>query len=93
VFKKGVSPSFYLKDGGWEKIEVGIGGYAIINPKMRNSLTITSFILIAIGTAGLLLNEFTWEHSTTCAIIFAILNLLGLISLAITHFSRGKEIT
>jgi len=92
VFKRGASPSFSLKGGGWEKIESkrGEGGYAIINPKMRNSLTITSFILIAIGTAGLLLNEFAWEHSTTCTIIFAILNLLGLISLAVTHFSRGR---
>jgi Na+/alanine symporter len=60
---------------------------------MRNALKITAFIFIAIGTTGLLLNEFVWEHSTTCTIIFAILNLIGLISLAIIRFSRGKEIT
>ena len=69
------------------------GEYTIINPKKRNFIKTTALILIAIGTTGLLLNEFAWEHSTTCAIIFAILNLLGLISLAITHFSRDKEIT
>ncbi len=60
---------------------------------MRNSLKTTAFIFIIIGTAGLLLNEFVWEHSTTCTIIFAILNLIGLISLAIIRFSRDKEIT
>jgi Na+/alanine symporter len=60
---------------------------------MRNFIKTTAFILIAIGTAGLLLNEFVWEHSTTCTIIFAIMNLAGLVSLAITHFSERKEIT
>lgn len=93
MFKRGESPSSSLKGGGWEKIEVGIGGYAIINPKMRNFIKTAAFILIIIGTSGLLLNEYVWEHSSTLAIIFAILNLIGLISLAITRFSRSKEIT
>jgi len=80
---------------GWEKDKKVKTGWGICynHPNMRNSLKITAFILIIIGTAGLLLNEFAWEHSTTCTIIFAILNLLGLISLAIISFSRGKEIT
>ena len=60
---------------------------------MRNFIKTTAFILIGIGTSGLLLNEFAWEHSSTLTIIFAIMNLAGLVSLAIAHFSRRKEIT
>ena len=60
---------------------------------MRNFIKITAFILIIIGTLGLLLNEFAWEHSTTRTIIFAVVNFVGLVSLAIAHFSKRKEIT
>ena len=58
---------------------------------MRNILKITAFILIFIGTAGLLLNEFAWEQSTTRAIIFAVVNVVGLVTLGFAQFSaRGK---
>lgn len=53
---------------------------------MRSYLKIISFILIIIGTAGLLLNEFVWEHSSTRTIIFAVVNFVGLVNLAFTHF-------
>jgi len=53
---------------------------------MRNFLKITAFILIIIGTAGLLLNEFVWDHSSTRTIIFAVVNFVGLVSLALAHF-------
>ena len=59
---------------------------------MRNFIKITAFILIGIGTAGLLLNEFAWEHSSDLTIIFAIVNLVGLVSLAIAHLGMRKEI-
>ena len=54
---------------------------------MRDFLKITAFILIIIGTAGLLLNEFAWEHSSTRTIIFAVVNFVGLGKLAFAHFA------
>ena len=53
---------------------------------MRNFLKISGFILIIIGTAGLLLNEFAWEHSSTRTIIFAMVNFVGLVDLSFAHF-------
>ena len=53
---------------------------------MRNIIIIIGSILIVIGTAGLLLNEFAWEQSSTRTIIFAVVNFVGLVSLALGHF-------
>jgi hypothetical protein len=60
--------------------------YAIINSEMRNFIKISGFALIIIGTAGLLLNEFVWEHSSTRTIIFAVVDFVGLVDLAFAHF-------
>ena len=60
--------------------------HAIINVEMRNFLKIAAFILIIIGTIGLLLNEFVWEHSSTRIVIFAVVNFVGLTNLAFVHF-------
>ena len=58
---------------------------------MRSFIKITAFILIIIGTIGLLLNEFAWEHSSSRTIIFAVVNFVGLVNLAFAHFAmRGK---
>ncbi|MFC1912069.1 hypothetical protein ACFLXG_02810 [Chloroflexota bacterium] len=58
---------------------------------MRNFLAITASALIIIGTAGLLLNEFVWVHSSTRTIIFAVVNFVGLVNLAFASFGmRGK---
>ena len=53
---------------------------------MKNFIKISGFALIIIGTAGLLLNEFAWEHSSTRTIIFAVVNFVGLVNLAFAHF-------
>jgi hypothetical protein len=58
---------------------------------MRNFLEITAFILIVIGTAGLLLNEFVWEHSSTRTIIFAVADFVGLVNLAFAHFGMREK--
>jgi len=58
---------------------------------MRNFLKITAFILIIVGTAGLLLNEFAWEHSSTRTIIFAMVDFVGLVDLAFAHFGMSKS--
>lgn len=53
---------------------------------LRNFIKISGFVLVLIGTAGLLLNEFAWESSSTRTIIFAMVNFVGLVNLAFTHF-------
>ena len=67
--------------------------HAIINVKMREFIKISAFILITIGTAGLLLNEFVWEHSSSRTIIFAVVNFVGLVNLAFAHFGMRKSKT
>ena len=58
---------------------------------MRNFIKISGFILIIIGTAGLLLNEFAWEHSATRTIIFAVVDFVGLVNLAFAHFGMRES--
>ena len=65
--------------------------HVIINVEMRNFLKTTAFILIIIGTLGLLLNEFVWEHSSTRTIIFAVVDFVGLVNLAFAHFGMRNK--
>ena len=51
----------------------------------------SGFILVIIGTVGLLLNEFVWEHSFSRAIILAMVNIVGLIDIAFAHFGMKKS--
>ena len=57
---------------------------------LRNFLKIAGFVLIVVGTAGLLLNEFVWDYSSTRTVIFGVVDLVGLVDLAFAHFGmRG----
>jgi len=58
---------------------------------MKQFIKLSGFILIAIGTIGLLLNEFAWEYSSTRTIIFAVVNLVGFINLALAHFGMRDK--
>jgi hypothetical protein len=53
---------------------------------LRNFIRISGFALIILGTAGLLLNEFVWEGSTTRTIIFGVVDFVGLVNLAFAQF-------
>ena len=53
---------------------------------MRNFIKLAGFILIIVGTVGLLLNEFVGEYSSTRTIIFAVVDLVGLVNLAFAHW-------
>ncbi len=59
---------------------------------LKNSIKISGFVLVIIGTAGLLLNEFAWEHSSTRAIIFAMVNIVGLVNVAFSHFGMKETV-
>jgi hypothetical protein len=54
---------------------------------LRDFVKLSGFVLIVIGTTGLLLNEFAWESSSTRTIIFAVVNFVGLVELAFAHFA------
>ena len=59
---------------------------------LRNFIRIIGFVLIIAGTAGLLLSEFAWERSSSRVIIFAIVNIVGLVSLSFSHLGMKKTL-
>ena len=58
---------------------------------MREVTKLTAFILLIIGTVGLLMNEFVTDWGRGVTITFACLNVLGLIVLAFTTWTMGKR--
>jgi hypothetical protein len=59
---------------------------------MRDFIKITAFILIIIGTIGLLLNEFVWDAGTSRTIIFAVVDFVGLVNLAFARFGMKNRV-
>ena len=47
-------------------------------------------VFLLIGTAGLLLNEFIFNWGTSATLVFAVLNILGLIQLVTIY--RGRDL-
>lgn len=71
---------------------MGWGGcYNNSRMNLRNFIKISAFTLIIIGTAGLLLNEFVFEYSSTRTIIFAVVNFVGLVNLAFAFWGMRGE--
>ncbi len=58
---------------------------------LKEFIKISGFVLIIVGTVGLLLNEFAWEHSSSRTIIFAIVDFVGLVNLAFSHFGMRNN--
>jgi hypothetical protein len=58
---------------------------------LRNFIKISGFVLIIIGTVGLLLNEFVWDGGTTRTIIFGVVDFVGLVNLAFAYFGMRGE--
>jgi hypothetical protein len=50
-----------------------------------------AFILLIIGTIGLILNEFVADWDRSATITFACLNFVGLVVLAYTSWVIGKQ--
>jgi len=48
----------------------------------------SAFILLMIGTLGLLVNEFVLDWGTIATLIFAALNVVGLFILAFAHWEQ-----
>jgi len=58
---------------------------------MREVAKLIAFILLGIGTIGLLVNEFVTDWGRGVTITFACLNVLGFVLLAFTAWSKGKR--
>ena len=57
---------------------------------MREVIKLSAFILLIIGTVGLLINEFAFGWGKVATLVFAIVNFVGLAILGITY-SRIKN--
>ena len=57
---------------------------------MKRFIKLSAFVLIIVGTVGLLLNEFVGEYSSTRTIIFAVVDLVGLVNLAFAHYGMKE---
>ena len=62
-----------------------------MDAKLREIIKVSGFILIVVGTVGLLLNEFVLDASSSCTIILAVANFVGLVNLAFAHFGMKKS--
>lgn len=52
---------------------------------MRSKMGILTFVLLLVGTIGLVLNEFVLEWGSSATLAFAASNLIGLVILIILH--------
>jgi len=58
---------------------------------LKEVAKIIAFILLIIGTIGLILNEFVADWDRSATITFACLNFVGLVVLAYTSWVIGKQ--
>jgi len=58
---------------------------------MKEAAKLIAFILLIIGTLGLLINEFIFDWGSTATIIFAAVNIVGFAILAYTFWGKKKD--
>ena len=74
-------------------VKVYFIGVKTLNGKLREFIKISGFVLIIVGTIGLLLNEFVWNTSSSRTITFAVVDFVGLVNLAFAHFGMRQTKT
>ncbi len=57
---------------------------------MRESTRLIAFILLIIGTIGLLINEIIFDWGRCATLTFAIINVVGFAFLAFAYWTRKK---
>lgn len=61
---------------------------------MKQSVAkLSAFILLAIGTLGLMLNELIFNWGTTITLAFAALNVVGFAVLVYMYWGMKKEVS
>ena len=58
---------------------------------MMEVIKVTAFILLIIGTVGLLVNEFVTDWGGVVTLIFAVFNCIGLVTLAVTYLGKKGD--
>jgi len=58
---------------------------------MSQAIKLTAFVLLIIGTVGLLVNELVADWGRATTLTFAVFNFAGLAVLAATHFGRKGD--
>ena len=58
---------------------------------MRKVAKLSAFILLIIGTLGLLVNEFVFDWGSTTTLAFAAVNVIGFAILAFMYWGIKKE--
>ncbi|MFC2032137.1 hypothetical protein ACFLUS_02025 [Chloroflexota bacterium] len=58
---------------------------------MRESTLLIAFILLIIGTIGLLINEIAFDWGRCATLTFAIINVVGLAILAFVYWAKKKS--
>ncbi|MCJ7808108.1 MAG: hypothetical protein MUP73_05315 [Dehalococcoidia bacterium] len=57
---------------------------------MKEVVIKSGFVLLTMGTLGLLINEFVFDWGRVAPITFAVFNIAGLAILAVTHGGMRK---
>jgi energy-converting hydrogenase Eha subunit C len=60
--------------------------YQIIGMRRERLMKLIAFILLIIGTVGLLLNELVFDWGRVATLLFAASNLIGLVLLGISYW-------
>ena len=58
---------------------------------MREHVETVGFILLAIGTFGLLANEFVLSWGRTATLLFAAANVVGFLALGTARWGKGRD--
>ena len=58
---------------------------------MRKGIEAIPFVLLLIGTFGLLVNEFVFKWGTITTLTFAVANVIGFLALGIAYLRRTND--
>ena len=56
----------------------------------KEAIKVSGFVLLIVGTIGLLVNELAMDWGRTATIIFAIINLVGFVTLGVSYWGFKK---
>jgi hypothetical protein len=60
---------------------------------MKENIELGAFVLLIIGTLGLLMNEFIFAWGRPATLIFATANVIGLLAFGLTYWSNKRGTT
>ena len=58
---------------------------------MKNYIKLIAFVLLFLGTLGLLANEFVFDWGSPATLTFAVLNVVGFALLAFAHWGMKQD--